>query len=60
MNDVSTNTKALSKMSLRGVKRRSNLAVISEIATLPLVARNDNVTACNGFVLVYGGYLEDT
>jgi len=32
------------KMSLRGAKRRSNLRniiVIKEIATLPLVARND-------------------
>jgi hypothetical protein len=28
-------------MSLRGAKRRSNLMVIDEIATLPTVARND-------------------
>jgi len=28
-------------MSLRGAKRRSNLVVIDEIATLPTVARND-------------------
>jgi hypothetical protein len=35
------------------VKRRSNLAVISEIATLPLFARNnnDNVTAFNALLL---------
>jgi hypothetical protein len=35
---------------LRGVKRRSNPRK-DEIATLPLVARNDNVIAFNAFVL---------
>ena len=39
-------------MSLRGVKRQNNLAVIREIAALPLVARNDNVTALNAFVSI--------
>jgi hypothetical protein len=36
--------------SLRGAKRRSNL--IKEIATLPSVARNDNLKTINAFVLI--------
>src|SRR3989337_3267505 len=48
---VST-TNALSKVSLQGVKRKSNPLFISEIATLPLVARNDNVIAFNAFVSI--------
>jgi len=35
------------QVSLRGVKRRSNLAVVSEIAALLLVAGNDNLTVFN-------------
>ena len=46
------NTNAISKVSLRGVKRRSNLIATSEIATLPLVARNDNVKGFIAFLLV--------
>ena len=42
--------KPSSQVSLRGVQQRSNLSVLSEIATLPLVARNDNAPALNVFV----------
>jgi len=35
------------QVSLRGVQRRSNLAVMSEIAALLLVAPNDNLTVFN-------------
>ena len=47
------NINALNRVSLRGVKRRSNLLFYRiKIATLPLVARNDNITALNAFALV--------
>ncbi len=49
---ASLNTNAITKVSLRGVKRRSNLKIRNEIATLLLVARNDNVITFNAFVSV--------
>jgi hypothetical protein len=45
------NTNAISKMSLRG-GAEAIPCLCGEIATLPLVARNDNVIAFNTFVLV--------
>jgi hypothetical protein len=44
----------LNIVSLRGAKRRSNLGFNGEIAALPAVARNDNVTLFYAFVLVSG------
>ncbi len=57
------NTNAITKASLRGMQRRSNLKIRNEIATLLLVARNDNVITFNAFVLdltsyYFGSYLK--
>jgi hypothetical protein len=46
------NTNALNIATLRGASRRSNLVFYDEIATLPSVARNDNVTIHSAFVLI--------